>query len=63
MADYDYIPPQSPVVVADVEQIVAGTPASATDTGTAGQMLWDADYLYVCVATDTWKRVGLSTWP
>jgi hypothetical protein len=37
-------------------------PASASDTGTAGQVAYDADYLYVCVATDTWKRVAISTW-
>lgn len=37
-------------------------PSSATDTGTAGTVVWDADYIYVCVATDTWKRVAISTW-
>lgn len=40
----------------------AKTPASATDTGTEGQIAWDADYIYVCVATDTWKRVAIATW-
>jgi hypothetical protein len=38
-------------------------PASASDTGTAGQVAWDADYIYVCTATDTWKRVAIATWP
>lgn len=38
------------------------TPASAADTGTTGQIAWDSDYLYVCVAADTWKRTALSTW-
>lgn len=38
------------------------TPSSATDTGIAGEIAWDASYLYVCTATDTWKRVALSTW-
>jgi hypothetical protein len=38
------------------------TPASATDTGAQGEICWDADYIYVCVATDTWKRTALSTW-
>lgn len=40
----------------------AGAPASSTATGTAGQVAWDADYFYVCTATDTWKRVALATW-
>lgn len=40
----------------------AKTPASATDTGTAGEICWDTDYVYVCTATNTWKRSALSTW-
>jgi hypothetical protein len=40
----------------------AKTPASASDTGTAGEICWDADYIYVCTATDTWKRTAISTW-
>jgi len=39
------------------------TPVSAADTGSVGDICWDATYLYVCVATDTWKRVELVTWP
>lgn len=39
------------------------TPTSASATGTAGDISWDADYIYVCTATDTWKRVAISTWP
>jgi hypothetical protein len=38
------------------------TPASASGTGTAGQIAWDSNYIYVCVATDTWKRVAISSW-
>jgi len=30
--------------------------------GTQGKIAWDASYMYVCTATDTWKRSGLSTW-
>ncbi len=41
----------------------AKTPASATDTGTAGTICWDANYIYVCTATNTWKRVAIATWP
>jgi len=37
-------------------------PASATATGTAGDIRYDADYIYICVATDTWKRAAISTW-
>ena len=38
------------------------TPSSASDTGQAGQICWDTNYLYVCVATNTWKRIALSSW-
>ena len=38
------------------------TPSSASDTGKAGQIAWDNEYIYVCVANNTWKRVALSTW-
>ena len=37
-------------------------PSSASDTGIAGEIAYDSDYIYVCVATDTWKRVGIATW-
>jgi hypothetical protein len=38
------------------------TPASATATGTVGQIAWDANYIYVCTATNTWKRTAIATW-
>ena len=37
-------------------------PSSASDTGTAGQLAYDSDYIYVCIAEDSWKRVGISSW-
>lgn len=40
----------------------AGTPSSASDLGAQGEIRWDANYIYVCVATDTWKRVAIGTW-
>jgi hypothetical protein len=38
------------------------TPASASATGTAGQITWDASYIYVCTGTNQWKRVAIATW-
>lgn len=37
-------------------------PASASSPGDAGQFSYDSDYIYICVSTDTWKRVGIATW-
>lgn len=36
-------------------------PASATATGTLGEIKFTADHIYVCVATNTWKRVAIAT--
>jgi len=38
------------------------TPASATAAGTAGQIVWDDDYIYICTEPNTWKRVAIGTW-
>jgi len=38
------------------------TPSSASDTGAAGRICWDSNYIYICIATDTWKRVAISSW-
>ena len=35
------------------------TPATSAAAGTVGQMSWDANFLYVCTATNTWKRITL----
>ena len=40
----------------------SSTPSSASDTGAQGEIRWDANYLYVCVATNTWKRIAIDTW-
>jgi hypothetical protein len=40
----------------------SGAPASASATGTTGSIVADANYIYVCTATDTWKRVAIATW-
>lgn len=60
-----------PVPQADVTDLVTdlaaklhwvAAPASATATGTAGQVAYDASYLYLCTATDTWRRIAHATW-
>ena len=40
----------------------SNTPSSASSTGAKGEICYDANYIYVCTATNTWKRVALSTW-
>lgn len=41
---------------------LVSAPATASSTGTAGQVAYDSSYFYVCVGTNTWKRTALSTW-
>ncbi len=59
----------SKITLGDDEVIIGGdlvtetkTPASAGATGTAGTIAWDSSFVYVCTATDTWKRVAIATW-
>lgn len=38
------------------------TPTGENDTGTAGDVCYDATYVYFCVADNTWKRVAFTAW-
>lgn len=49
-------------VVQSLNVPTATTPASATATGTTGDICWDANYIYVATGTNTWKRAALATW-
>lgn len=40
----------------------AKTPASAAASGNQGDIVWDTGFIYVCTATNTWKRVAIATW-
>lgn len=35
-------------------------PSDATSSGTVGEIAIDSNYIYVCVATNTWKRAAIS---
>lgn len=45
-----------------IEDIWQKVPATASSPGRKGDNAFDANYFYVCVATNTWKRVELQTW-
>ena len=36
------------------------TPSGPTADGLAGQIVWDENYIYICVDTNTWERVEIS---
>lgn len=54
-----------PLHMISSETVIGGTsnvPASSSSAGTQGQIAWDSNYIYVCAATNTWRRTALSTW-
>ncbi len=55
----------TPFNIAYVEKVniaVSNAPATSSGAGTRGDIAWDSGYVYVCVATNTWKRSAISTW-
>lgn len=55
----------TPAATLDVNgtfRISSSAPATSTSPGVAGQIAWSQTHVYVCVATNTWKRSALSTW-
>ena len=32
---------------------------TATDAGYSGEMCYDSDYFYICVANNTWRRIPM----
>jgi len=66
-AGYVGIGTTSPAALLDINSDslilrTAKTPASAEAAGTKGMIAWDASYIYICTATNTWKRAGIATW-
>lgn len=43
-------------------RLASDPPATAASAGAQGTITWDSGFLYVCTATDTWKRVAIATW-
>lgn len=37
-------------------------PANSVSIGVAGTIRFDTNYVYVCVANNTWKRAALTAW-
>jgi len=61
--DLSHTHPASEIVGATQANSIASTtpPALASSTGTVGDIRYSTTYLYICVATDTWKRTAIST--
>jgi hypothetical protein len=43
--------------------IISNTvPANTSSNGNAGTIRYDSNYIYVCIANNTWKRAELTSW-
>jgi hypothetical protein len=52
----------SPQATLDVNGTIRSqlsTPETSSSFGVTGQISWDANYIYICVAPNSWKRVAL----
>ena len=41
---------------------IVTAPGSATSNGVAGQIAYDSGFMYICIATNTWRRVAIASW-
>ena len=46
----------------DILIVGSNPPATASSAGTSGTITYDNDYIYVCIATNTWERTAIATW-
>ena len=61
--EYDILSFESGELTSDSITIANPTvPSSPTDNGKKGQIAYDNDYVYICVANNTWKRSSIGTW-
>ena len=42
--------------------VVTTVPTSATATGTKGEIAYDSNYMYTCIATNTWKKTAFDAY-
>lgn len=45
----------------DSTPVTVSPPVSSSSVGTAGQISYDSDYFYICIGTNSWKRVEISS--
>lgn len=45
--------------IGSIASVSTSVPSSSSDTGTKGQIAYDASYVYICVDTDTWIRSSI----
>jgi hypothetical protein len=48
-------------IICSIPCPTSSVPVTVTSTGTAGQLAYNSSHVYICVATNTWRRANLST--
>jgi hypothetical protein len=48
-------------IICNIPCPTSSVPATMTSTGIAGQLAYSSSHVYVCVATNTWRRASLGT--
>lgn len=51
-------------MIASAPAIALGTnstPASSSAAGNPGEIRWDSSYIYLCISSNSWKRIALSS--
>lgn len=41
---------------------MVSAPATSSSSGISGQTAFDSSYFYVCISTNTWKRIEMEAW-
>ena len=49
-------------LISSSSKMIDTPPSSSSDVGIPGQTAYDDNYLYVCTASNTWKRTALEDW-
>ena len=49
------------ITIGNIATIVS-VPSYSTSTGVQGTLAYDTSSIYICVATNTWKKANLSSW-
>ena len=57
----------NPTAILDINSDIfrtrtAKTPASAGAAGNTGDRAWDTNFFYICIATNSWRRVAHNVW-
>lgn len=48
-------------LIANVDTTLVGVPSTSTSAGVPNDIAIAAGFLYICVATNSWRRVALTT--